>query len=313
MTEGTRASPRLSRGKVALAAALAAGVAAGALAWWWAHPPDPARAFPARHAPLAAVERAALEGRLERWTLRDDEGRVTSAMWRPAPAAVADPWTIVLLGGLVTGDRTALLVPERAPVNILALDWPWEGPRRMSRLTFLASVPRIRESLLRSPHVLALGVEAARRERGGRVALMGVSLGVPPAVAALRIVPADALLLADGGADFRTQLTRDAARALPRPLGATPLAPLAGALGARLLEPLDPARHGAAAADTPVLLVEALGDARIPARCRERLRAAFPHATVLRHERAHVRRDLGPALAAIAADAEAWLATVAPR
>lgn len=293
------------------AGALLVVLLASAMAWWWSHPPDPEAALRAHHAPLASVKREPLEGGvpgLEQWTLVDERGRSFHALWRPASDDAPGTWTVVLLGGLRTGVRTAHLVPDSLPVHVLAVDWPWDGPRSMSRLMFLRQSPRIRASLLRSPAALALGVEAVRRVRAdGRVALMGVSLGVPPAAAALRLVQADAVLLADGGADLATQFERDVRHTLPWPLSAPPLSGALGSLGARLLEPLDPMRHEDAAAGTPVLLVEAAADSRIPRACRDRLRATFPHATVRVHHRDHVRGGRREAIAAIAGDAREWL------
>lgn len=301
-------SPRRFRA-VLTAVALAALATAACAWWWWTHPPDPARGIRVRHAPLASIARHAVPGEasLERWVLTDTRGRTSKALWKPARTGSA-AWTLVLMGGLKTGPDAARLVPDSLAVHVLAVDWPWEGPRRMTRLQFVGGVPRIRESLLRSPSVLALGVEAVRRENaGGRIALMGVSLGVPPAVAALRITEADALLLADGPADFATQLERDARRTLPWPLSQPPFAGALGALGARLLEPLDPLRHGDVAPHTPTLLVEAAGDTRIPRSCRDQLRAAFPHATIRVQERDHVLGSRRQGVAAIVRDAHAWL------
>ena len=286
---------------------------AGTVAWWWTHPPDPATVFRARYGSLASVVREPAEGApgLELWKMVDDRGRTHVAMWRPGPTDAPGVWTVVLIGGIGTGLGIVGLIPESLPVHVLAVEWPWEGPVQMSWLQFVREIPRIRESLLRSPGGLALGVEAARRERpDGPVALMGVSLGVPPAVAALRLARPDALLLADGIADFAVQLEREARHLAPRPFSSPPLSGALAALGARLLEPLDPIRHGAAASGVPVLLIEATGDTRIVRACRERLRATFPHATVRSHDRDHVLGRGRQGVAAIVSDAHQWLGTV---
>src|SRR5207344_1836374 len=104
-------------------------------------------------------------------------------------------WVVVLLGGIGTDDRSALLVPDSLPVGVLAVSWPWKGSRQMSPHEFLLRVPAIRVALLETPGAIARGVEAARRAcPGARVALIGASLGVPPTVAALPLANADALV-----------------------------------------------------------------------------------------------------------------------
>lgn len=298
-------------GRLVAAAFVLFALAAGALAWWWTRPPDAGAELRREHAPLASVTSKPLGGDapgLERWTLRDARGRSVRAIWRPAARGTREAWTVVLLGGLHTGERAAMLAPGSLPVNVLAVDWPWEGSRTLSPRAILRQAPAIRASLLRSPSALALGVEAARRARPGTpVALMGVSLGVPPAVAALRLSAPEAVLLADGGADLGAMATPELGRWLPWPLSVRPGPRLVGSLGARLLDPLEPSRHAAAARETPVLLLEASDDTRIPRHCRDRLRAAFPHAEVRVHARDHVRGIHAGSVEEIARDAHRWL------
>jgi hypothetical protein len=162
----------------------------------------------------------------------------------------------------------------------------------MSRARFVASVPALRASLLRTPRALARGVEAVRRVRpGSRVAMVGASLGVPPTVAALPLVRADGLVLVGGAADLERLLRSEAARALGGGPLATGVATLAAPLGAWLLAPLEPSGVAAAARALPTLLVDAEREERLPRACVERLHAAFPHATRARHPGAHLRPE----------------------
>lgn len=281
-----------------------------ALVWWWTHPPDPARELRTRHRPLAALERTPapdLGPGVERWLMLAADGDTVRGIWRAA--AEAQPaWVVVLLGGIGTDDRAALLVPASLPVGVLAVSWPWTGPRRMSTPEFLASVPAMREALLRAPGAMARGVEAARRVcPGARVALVGASLGVAPTVAALSLARPEATVLVDGAADLPRLMRSEIARELGRGPMVRALAVAAAALGGRLLDPLEPARHGLASPATAVLLVDAEQEERYPPECVARLHATFPRATRATHPGGHVRPTHERDLAAVAEAAGRWL------
>ncbi|MFI5370599.1 MAG: hypothetical protein ACHQ52_03500, partial [Candidatus Eisenbacteria bacterium] len=252
--------------------------------WWWAHPPDPATELRARDHPLARLERVAapeLGARVERWRMIAADGDTVSGLWRgPAPAttrnhpsatptgagaisasgqpAAPPSWVVVLLGGIGTDDRAALLIPDSLAVGVLAVSWPWKGSRRMGRWEFIARSPAIREAMLRAPAAMARGVAAARHEApGARVALLGASLGAPPTIAALALTRPDALVIVDGAADLRALLRSETSRALGGGKVAALLAPAAGALAARLVSSLEPERHGAEAHGIPTLVLDA--------------------------------------------------------
>ena len=282
-----------------------------AVAAWWALPADPVRALRRPGLELRAVTRSAapeLGTRIERWRMITVGGDTLSGLWRAAAPGAAHPWTVVLLGGLVTGERATLLVPEQAGANLLAVDWPWREARRMPWWRVVLRLPAIRDAALSSPAVLALGVEAAARTPGvdpGRLALVGVSLGVPPAVAALRLTrrPA-ALALVHGAADLSLLLRRGLEREGVPPMLAVPLA----ALGARLIRPLEPALHAAAVAERPVLLINAAPDPLLPAAAVRRLHRLFPAADVRWRRGLHGARDRRAVVAEVTGEVEAWLA-----
>lgn len=294
-----------------LALALAA-LAALVTAWWWTHPPDAASDVRARSRAFASLEREPAPGlgpRFERWWIVDAGGDTTSGLWRPAAGDSAGAGrAVVILGGIGTDDRAALLVPDSLPVGVLAMSWPWKGPRRMGGLEFLGKVPALREALLRTPACMAAGVAAVRHANpGSRVALLGASLGVPPTAAAVAIARPDAMVLVDGAADLDRLLRSEVRRAVGGVVGAA-LAPAAGAFGARLVSSLEPGRHGAAASGVPVLLIGAERDERYPRECVERLRETYPHATLATHPGGHMRPEHRDEVEAIVGAAWRWLA-----
>jgi pimeloyl-ACP methyl ester carboxylesterase len=234
-------------------------------------------------------------------------GDVTTALWSGAPAEAKRPWTAVMLGGLHTGEHAALLIPPGVPVNVLAVDWPWRGPRDLTAWEIVARLGAITRAVLRSPGAMAIGAEAAARARGvdsARVVLVGVSLGVPPALAALRLtrVPR-ALVLVDGAADLRALMRAGLlGEHWPRWL-----ASLGAALAFRLVRPLEPLLHAEAAADLPVLLISSERDRRLPRAAVIGLHAALPNATVRWRPGAHIRPRQLDLVAALAIEVDAWL------
>ncbi|MBI5709150.1 MAG: hypothetical protein HZC42_02445 [Candidatus Eisenbacteria bacterium] len=283
---------------------------AAAAACWWLWPADPVGELRHRWSPLARVERISapqLGERIERWRLTASDGSRATGLWRAAPPGTARPWTVVLLGGLVTGDRAALLLPADAPVHVLAMDWPWEGSRRMPVLRMLRELGAIRHAALRSPAVLALGVAAAARQPEAdpeRVALVGASLGVPPAVAALRLTPVPrALVLIDGGAGLSAMFRHLLERARWPALFAAPL----GALAARLVRPLEPALHAEATRRVRVLVINGDRDEMLPPGAIRRLHASCPGAEVRWRHDTHLRPRRLDVIAATAREAGEWL------
>lgn len=298
---------------------MAGGVVAMAclgIALWWRFPGDPVRSLEAHRSVLVQVVRAVVPGSnpgVERWLLVDARGDTFKAQWRPASPSidspVSRPWTVVLLGGLRTGERAAALLPPSG-AHVLAVDWPWSGPRTLSASQFLVRLPAIRRAILGTPAVLALGIEAAARQPevdSTRIALLGASLGVPPAVAALRLASPRprACVLLHGGADLRVMLQQ----AIVRQTGSGRLAPVGASLGARLLHPLEPALHAGAAGDLPVLLWSAHGDEKFPEASVRALHMALPHAEVRWETGVHMR-PAPEVLAPYAREVEAWLASL---
>lgn len=283
-----------------------------AVAIWWAFPPDPVVTLRRHGAELRKVERRPapeLGPRVERWRMLMANGDTVHALWRAAAPGATRPWTVVLLGGLVTGERATLLIPGDATAHVLAVDWPWRGARRMPWWRFVLRLGAIRDGVLRSPGSLAIGVEAATRAPevdAERIALMGVSLGVAPAVSVLRLTSRpSALILLHGAADLRELLQHGLTRQGMPSFVAYPLS----ALASRLIHPLEPALHATTAATRPVLVINAASDPLLPPRCVERLHRLFPSADVRWGIPLHGNRERRVAVAAATVEVEAWLAT----
>jgi hypothetical protein len=306
------------------AAVLAAAILSALVLYiWWTRPPDAVAVLRA-HAPgLARVVREPapeIAPAAERWTLVGRDGETVSGLWRRAartapndggaqPASSDDAWTIVLLGGLRTGSKAALLVPEALGMHVLALDWPWKGPHKMKAGEFLRRLPAIRRALLRSPGAIALGLEAVAsvpEVRADRIAVVGVSLGNAPAIAAARLTEfARAGVFVHGAADLRTVLLHATQPHVQPPA----LGRLAAAFAARLLQPLEPSLHAVAWQERPVLIISAAHDERLPLAAVRALHAAFASAHHRWRDSAHVGANHAEEIAAIAIEASAWLAS----
>jgi dienelactone hydrolase len=214
---------------------------------------------------------------------------------------------VVLLGGFAAGDRAALLLPETLHAHVLAVDWPWRGPRKLSAIRFVSLLPSIRRSALRSPAALALGVEAVSRQPEvdpQRIAVVGASLGVPSTVAALELtrLPAACALLY-GAADIETWL-RDA---LIRHGSPCRLAAVAAPVAAAFVRALEPVAHVGAASKVRMLIVNARSDQFVPLAAAEALHRAFPRAAIQWKEGRHLDGRPGTLINSLAAEVEAWL------
>jgi len=278
---------------------------------WWSRPPDPAAEVRAHRRQLVTLDRVPLPhvGRgVERWVMIAAGGDTVVGLWRPGAPQQGARWAAVIIGGIETDDRAALLVPDSLPIGILAVSWPWRGPRHMSVPAFVASVPAVRAALIRTPAALARGMEAVHRAYPDtRVLLLGASLGAPPVAAAVSVARPDALVLVDGAADLGRLLRSETTRALGGGIAGAMLGPPAGALGARLVSSLEPSRHGAAAQAIPVLLVDPERDYRYPPECVARLHATFPHASRRLHPGGHMHPDDRPQLTRIIDIIWQWL------
>jgi len=249
----------------------------------------------------------ALGARVQRWAIISSRGDTVFGLWRPATAKVVRPWTAVLLGGFHTGDRAALLVPDDTLFNTLAVNWPWRGKRKLTKAEFAMQLPAIQRAVHRTPAVLALGVEAAAQSRGvdpSRIVVVGASLGVPPALAALRLtsVPA-AVVLVDGGADLEMMIRAG----LEREHWVSAAAALSAAGAMQWLWPLEPTLNAPVAARLPVLLMNSVSDERVPRASVLKLQASLPQATIRWRTGPHLRPNQKDVFARLTREVDTWL------
>ena len=271
---------------------------------------DPASVLRPYYSPPVRLERQPaprLGARVQRWAIISARGDTVFGLWRPAPARVARPWTAVLLGGFHTGDRAALLVPDDTLFNTLAVNWPWRCKRRLSKAEFALQLPAIQRAVHSTPAFLALGVEAAAQSRGvdpSRIVLVGASLGVPPALAALRLtsVPA-AVVLVDGGADLELMIRAG----LAREHWVSGAAALAAAGAMQWLWPLEPELNAPVAARLPVMLMNSVSDERVPRAAVQKLQASLPHAEIRWRSGPHLRPSQKDVFARLTREVDAWL------
>lgn len=200
----------------------------------------------------------------------DPRGDSVSAYLRGPAGPEGPAWGVVIVAGRETGQQAAAVVPGPLEGWVLAVEYPAAVPEAMEGWTTVRKLPEVRRTALRVPGVLrgaARWLAALPEVDSARVALIGVSFGVPFAAAAASDPVFSAVALHHGGADlallFRTNL------ALPRLVRAP-----AAWLGARYFRALEPARHVGAVSPTPLLLVNGLHDEMVPRRSAERLAAA---------------------------------------
>jgi len=199
--------------------------------------------------------------------LTDRHGRVRATI-RHAPQPDGTP-VVVILGGLKTGRRAVDLVDPDLPLTVASLDYAWDGPTRLNGLSILIRLPAIQRDLARTAVALRDLIRHLEHEggAGGRVYVVGASLGVPIAVVTAAAVKPAGLALLYGFADHETLLAHRLAAYVPF---ATVRVVLARAL-ATLIANLDAARTLPRLCGTAVLVVSSPDDQDLPRRCSDLL------------------------------------------
>ncbi len=291
-------------------AAGAAALAAGVILVWLA--PYPVPDFDALKGSLLSAEPAdaavAQAGPGEH-ILRSSSGLTIRARVRLPPDSAQPAPAAIVLGGLQRGKGAADLAAQvvgDAPIVLASLDYPYGGDPDPRGWAIVGASLEARPALYRTVAGTRLLIDFLTRHprvRPDRIILVGVSLGGPIAVAVGGMDPRPAAVACLFGADLPGMLEH-AVR--PR---AGVLAGILAPLMAWHLRPIDPARHVAAIAPRPFLLVGGRGDRRIPVAAIEALaRAAGPSARTVWLESPHPDPAASEWLRLAAAAVQSWLA-----
>ncbi|HUD97115.1 MAG TPA: hypothetical protein VMO24_06190 [Woeseiaceae bacterium] len=200
--------------------------------------------------------------------LRSDSGlSATMRIVRPADPSSPVP-VMLLLGGHRTGSDAVDLLDRSTGRAVVALDYPYDGPRRTRGFfASLAVVPNVRQAFLDTPPAISLALDWLWEQPWvdrNRVVLAGASLGVPfAATAAARDLRLAGLTLVHGAADNRLWLEANIADRM-RPAWLRP--GVATVLHWAIYGPVfDTRARVAAVSPRPVLIVGAREDERMPA------------------------------------------------
>lgn len=220
--------------------------------------------------PLQLVQQARSGGdsleELHHLLLTDGEGDTLTAILRQPPTQLRQTESlpgILLLAGRETGRQAAAVIPGPLEAVVLAVEYPDILPEEVRVSEMLSRLPGIRGAAYRVPGVLrgaARFLAAQPSVDRERIALVGVSYGVPFAAAAARDPIFCCVALHHGGADlellFRTLL----------PVENRALRGVAASFAAHYFRRLEPARHVAQISPRPLLLINGLHDELVPRR-----------------------------------------------
>ncbi len=179
---------------------------------------------------------------------------------------------IIVLAGVRTGRMAAELIEPDSPYIILGLDYPWDGPTRLTAWQFLIRLLAIRRAMLLTPSATMLGIDylASRPDVDtAAVVLAGASFGGQLATVAGAVDQrASAVLVVFGGGDY-AELLKANLKVKPSWLRSL----LAGA-GAWLLTPLEPLGYAGSISPRPLILINGERDTSIPRQSVEALYAS---------------------------------------
>jgi hypothetical protein len=253
---------------------------------------DPIGSLP-RAAPGDATELSGISRdgrRLEHVTLADTGlGPIGFTLSLPDPLPAVPLPLVVVLGGAGTGEHNIQAIDHPGQNAVVGYDWPF--PAALPKgIAAVAAIPSLRRQALGVPGQVSALLQWLRAQPwadGGRISLLGFSLGAVAVPAAGRVARLDGTaigwtVLAYGGAGLDRLVEGDQR---VRPAWARPLL---GAAVERLLQPVEPALHLPHLAGR-LLILEAAGDTIIDPHATARLEALAPQPkTILRTEGGHI-------------------------
>lgn len=197
---------------------------------------------------------------------------VVAFLRRPAAIASGEQLPgIVLVAGRATGRRAAQVIPGPLEGVVLAVEYPRALAEDLSAWTLLRRLSSIGQSAYQMPRILT-GAAAFLADQpaidANRLALVGVSFGVPFAAVAGKDPIFRGVALHHGGANLDLLLRTNL------PIENAALRAAVAGFTAWYLRPLDPEQHVGAIAPTPLLLVNGLHDELVPIRSARELREA---------------------------------------
>ena len=240
--------------------------------------------------------------------LRDGRGTVHEGWLRlvPAPGSRADTAAyrpVLVLGGIGTGRRAAEVFPCPPGYAVLALDYPYAGPRQPTRGEVLRHLGEIRRAAYAAPRGVVAGLRHLADRPGVRaegVLVVGVSFGVPFVLRGIADLPRErdaagrdlgprgvrAVSLFFGGADFPALIRY---RMRERPVWEREAVAWGLALG---FGELDPRRTAGRVSPRPLLLINGTEDEFVSAASARALeRAARPPKRQIWLPSAHLQPD----------------------
>lgn len=199
---------------------------------------------------------------------------------------------VILVGGFRTGREAVDVPPATGELVLASVEYPYDGPRRGLGLgAWLRRIPSLRRAAMETPPALLLAAQYLYTREDvdpDRVAVVGVSVGVPFAVATAatdRRIAGAALL--HGGGRIPTLFSAAYGEDLPRGLGG-----VLGTVVGWIVAPLEPTRYVGEIAPRPVLMINATEDESVPRESVEALyRAARSPKRQIWLETRHVGTD----------------------
>jgi hypothetical protein len=214
---------------------------------------------------------------------------------RPQSDSTSKLPVVVILGGHYTGRDAVKLLGDVPGVMIAALSYPFTGDPRPSAATFLREIPKIRAAFLDTPPavMLALDYLLSRSDVDStRVEALGVSLGAPfMCIAGALDKRFTRVWALHGSGGSYVPLEANMKRTIHSAALRAPAALIANTIiaGPRL----DPVRWVPKISPRPFMMVNALGDERLP---REAVDALFESAhnpkEMIWMPGAHIHADL---------------------